>query len=194
MSFCQERNIKIWKCNNKERKAYIVHEYKIGKIVNKIVVLTKLEPSNIERFLIVFSSGESELFEFDNSDESFWWIESEKAREHDCELTGCDYNPRLGLIVTSDKNGVIRIWNKDKKFLREIHFPNPVDSVCFLNIEGDILVSHSKRISHIKFTSYWTKIFDYYGISNKIDDPVLNEIRKENESILHDSNFVVEED
>jgi len=93
-------------------------------------------------------------------------LETEKSREHDCHLTGFDYLPKRGYMVTSDTNGAIRIWNKEKKFLREIQFPNTVDSICFLNERGDLLVSHDTRLSHIKFEAYWTRIFDYYGITN----------------------------
>ena len=67
--------------------------------------------------------------------------------------------------MTSDAHGNIRIWNKDKKFMREIIFPHPVDSVCFLNTSGDLLVSHEERISVIKFETYWTKSFDHFGIT-----------------------------
>lgn len=56
------------------------------------MVLVKQEESVIERFLVVFTSGESELFELNKIDDSLVWLESEKTREHDCELTGCDYN------------------------------------------------------------------------------------------------------
>ena len=91
------------------------------------------EASNIERFLVVFITGESEIFEFCKIDDSLHWIESEKAREHDCQLTGSDYSPALKLVVTGDRNGTVRIWNRDKKFLREICFPDQIDSVCFLN-------------------------------------------------------------
>jgi WD40 repeat protein len=62
-----------------------------------------------------------------------YWIESEKAREHDCSVTGVDYNPILRIIVTSDSKGVVRLWTREKKFIREILFPTAVDSVCFLN-------------------------------------------------------------
>jgi hypothetical protein len=46
--------------------------------------------------------------------------------------------------VTSDHSGIIRIWSAKKKFLREIKFPpeHQIDSVCFVNAEGDLLVSH----------------------------------------------------
>ena len=97
-----------------------MHDYKIRKTVQSIVVLTQTFASDYERFLVIFSSGESELFEFSKADDSLTWIESEKTREHDCELRGCDFNIKLGLIVTADKNGVIRIWTQDKVFLREI--------------------------------------------------------------------------
>lgn len=148
--------------------------------------------SAIERFLVVFSTGESELFEFSNVDDSLTWIESEKAREHDCDLAGFDYNSTLKLLVTADINGTIRIWNRDKKFLREIQFPDHIDSVCFLNDKGDLLVSHSKRISKIDFGTYWTKIFDYYNITRSKEDPSLAELVSE--SIFGDTDFIVEEE
>ena len=33
------------------------------------------------------------MFEFDASDKSLYWIETEKHREHDCKVQGFDYNP-----------------------------------------------------------------------------------------------------
>lgn len=96
--------------------------------------------------------------------------------------------------MTGDKNGSIRIWTRDKKFLREILFPDQIDSVCFLNDKGDLLVSHSKRISKIEFRSYWTKTFDYFGVSKSSEDPELAEIAKQNESVFGDPDFIFEDD
>jgi hypothetical protein len=45
-----------------------------------------------DRFLAVFKSGDSELFEWEADSERIVWIESDKSREHDCPLTGCDYS------------------------------------------------------------------------------------------------------
>ena len=45
--------------------------------------------------------------------------------------------------MTADQDGSIKVWNRAKKFLREIQLPTRVDSVCFLNSGGDVLVSHS---------------------------------------------------
>ena len=88
----------------------------------------------------------------------------------------------------------MRLWSRDKKFIREIVFPTKVDSVCFLNSAGDLLISHAKRISCIKFTTYWSKVFDYYGITLSKEDPILSELAKENESLFCDPDFVVEDD
>jgi hypothetical protein len=120
VTFCAENNLKIWRQNIKNRKAQIIHEYKLNKVVERIVELSIEGSSQIERFLVVFTTGESELFEFSNEDDSLYWIESEKAREHEVQLAGCDYNMNLRILVTADKKGIIRIWNRDKKFLREI--------------------------------------------------------------------------
>lgn len=48
-------------------------------------------------------------------------------------MTGLDYNNQLQLMVSSCQGGTIKIWSKDKLFLREINFPNKVDSVSFFN-------------------------------------------------------------
>ena len=81
-------------------------------------------------------------------------------------LSGIDYNRKLGLMVSSCEGGSIRIWNTDKKFLREIALPHKADSVCFLNAQGDILVSHEKRVSLINFARYKTDTFDYVAERN----------------------------
>jgi len=88
-------------------------------------------------------------------------LESEKSKEHEAPLTGLDYNRKLGLMVSSCEGGSIRVWSPDKKFLREIAFPHSVDSVCFFNASGDILVSHESRVSVITYEVYKTQSFAY---------------------------------
>jgi len=75
--------------------------------------------------------------------------------------------------VTSDVKGAIRVWNRDKKFLREIQLPTSVESVCFLNKNGDLLISHASRVSRLRFETYWTKVFDYFGVTNSKTDESL---------------------
>lgn len=71
----------------------------------------------------MFENGESELFDFDATTNELFWVETEKLREHDCNVNDVAYNTTLNLLVTGDEKGVIRIWNKNKKFLREIQLP-----------------------------------------------------------------------
>lgn len=91
-------------------------------------------------------------------------------------------------MVSSCQGGTIKIWSKDKVFLREINFPNKVDSVSFFNSNGDILVSHDQRVSIIKFDKYKTKSFQSFKYFNtqfrmiKVTDEYLEELKaKEND-------------
>ena len=47
----------------------------------------------VERFMMVQVTGESEIFEYDRKSNGLFWLESEKTRERDIELTSIDYNP-----------------------------------------------------------------------------------------------------
>lgn len=82
-----------------------------------------------------------------------------------------DSNPHRRLIVTSDNGGSVKIWSLEKRFLREIQFPKQIDSVCFLNREGDILVAHEQRISKIRYETYWTSSFTNFGFTD-LDEPI----------------------
>lgn len=124
---------------------------------------------NLDRFWLGFDSGDQEVFEYDGETQVLSLIESEKQKEHEAPLTGLDYNRNLGLIVSSCAAGSIRIWSRDKKFLREIAFPHKVDSACFYNAAGDILVSHEQRVSLVAYARYKTDTFDYVAASK---DPV----------------------
>ena len=106
-------------------------DIRLCKKIKKFIVFNKQETSDSERFLVVFKHGVSELFEF--RDDKLYILETEKVREHDCEITGYDYNAKLNLLVTADERGTIRIWNYDKKLLREINFPTRIDNIVFLN-------------------------------------------------------------
>ena len=98
-----------------------------------------------DRLLVIFESGDTEMFDFelddhvqkqegeDVSNARLYLVESEKQKEHDSVVTGIDSSRYVRLIVTSDKGGSIKLWSLDKRFMREITFPHPVDSVCFLN-------------------------------------------------------------
>lgn len=117
--------------------------------------------AKLDRFWLGFDSGDQEALEYNGEIEQLFLIEAEKQKEHEARLTGHDYNRKLGLFVTSCAGGTVKIWSQDKQFLREIAFPHPVDSVCFFNTSGDLLVSHENRVSIILYERYSTKSFDY---------------------------------
>ena len=59
-----------------------------------------------------------------------------------------------GLFVTGGKDGCVKVWNIKKELVREIKFPEPITSVCFLNANVDILVGHVGKVSSILAKDY----------------------------------------
>jgi len=89
-------------------------------------------------------------------------VETDKSREHEAPLTAIDFHKNLNLCVTACQGGQVKIWATnnlkglgDKQLIREINFPNKVEAVSFLNEFGDIVVGHDRRLSVIKFQTYW---------------------------------------
>lgn len=110
-----------------------------------------------------------DVFEYRGGEDHLYILQTQSSREHELPLTGFDYLKTLNLIVTADRSGCIRIWTGSKKFIREIQFPldHQIDSVCFFNAQGDLLISHNSSISLVKFETYWTPTFSHWGITNK---------------------------
>ena len=162
-----DRCLKIWSLTEVDK--HILLEIPLAKTPTSVCPLTLPDHQPTQRFLIFFEQGESEMFEYDGSKQTLTWKQTEKTREHEFPVTSCDFNQRLKVLVTGDSKGNIRLWSEDKLFLREIQFPTSIDSVCFLSSRGDLLVSHANRISLIKVETYWTEVFDWYGIQNPIN-------------------------
>jgi hypothetical protein len=142
-----------------------------------LVETESLQMAATDRFLINFQMDESKpsrvdtnaLLEFNSKVTSLHMLESPStAKEHEFALTGIDYLRKMKLLVTADRSGCIRLWTDTRKFLREIVFPpdHPINSVCFYNAEGDLLVSHKSSLSLIKFERYWTPTFSHYGVTD----------------------------
>lgn len=122
---------------------------------------------NGDRFIFSYESGEWDIFEVEQFgqhalDKKVHLVETDKSKEHEESLTSIDFHRNLNLIATSCEGGQIKIWSTnnvrgygDKQLIREINFPSKVDSVCFLNEQGDLLVGHERRLSVIKFQTYW---------------------------------------
>lgn len=170
VSVGREQDFWLWTINKEERNVKLLSSFKIVRNLRFFCVMDgwsneaqrpPQQGSKVDRFWLGFESGDQEVFQYDGEEQALHLIESEKQKEHEAPLTGLDYHRKLELMVTSCEGGSIRVWSKDKKFLREIAFPQRIDSVCFLNAKGDLLVSHDKRVSLINIERYRTKTFEY---------------------------------
>ena len=79
---------------------------------------------------------------------------SDKINEHDEELESIDILFDKGILVTSSRDGLVKIWNIKKELLREIKFNEPIFSACFLNSDADLVIGHSGQISVIYAKDY----------------------------------------
>ena len=71
--------------------------------------------------------------------------------------------------------------------------PTPCDSICFRNPRGDLLVSHSNRVSLIKLETYWTRVFDYYGVTDSTTDKSLFQVAADDVSLYSEAVIQVDE-
>lgn len=152
VSVGREHDFLLWNINPEERNIRHICGFKLQRGLSYFQILdgkasdTETDKSS-DRIWLGFQSGDQEVLQYDGQTEQLYLVESEKQKEHEAPLTGFDYNRRLGYVVTSCQGGSIKIWNREKKFLREIMFPHRIDSVCFANGRGDLLVSHDMRVS-----------------------------------------------
>lgn len=59
--------------------------------------------------------------------------------------------------MTGDESGLVKIWNCKKQLVREIKFVEPINSVCFLGGERDLIVGHSGNLSRLNYQDYQNK-------------------------------------
>lgn len=69
-------------------------------------------------------------------------------------MLAIDIHYEKELIVTADEDGLIKVWDFDKKLIREIKFTEPVNVICFLNIHADLMAGHGGKLSKIKADDY----------------------------------------
>ena len=93
LSICQERHLKIWRINNKEKKVNVIYGYRLEKELDFFFVMNTQTPDMISRFLMIFKTGESEIFEYNGATDVLSHIDVFREREHDCRITSCDFNP-----------------------------------------------------------------------------------------------------
>jgi WD40 repeat protein len=101
-----------------------------------------------------FRTGDTEMFHWDEGAKELYRLVSDKVDEHEDELQSIDMLQSRRLFVTGARDGLIKVWNIKKELVREIKFPEPITSVCFLNPNADILVGHVGKVSSVMAQDY----------------------------------------
>ena len=113
--------------------------------------------SKANLLLLCFSSGDSELLLWDDEKCNLCKMITDKTDEHEDRITCIDTLLCQGMIVTGDKDGLVKIWNSKKQLIREIKFVGKINSVAFLNEQGDIIVGHAGNLSKLEYSKYRDK-------------------------------------
>lgn len=142
LSICSELQLCIFGFDNHREQVY--QRFSLYREVLKIVGAKE------DQLLMCFKSGDSEILVWDDEEKQLMKLKVDKSDEHEDQMTCCDTLPGLGLFVTGDKTGLVKIWNCKKQLIREVKFVEPVNSVAFLNPEADVLVGHSGNISKLE--------------------------------------------
>ena len=77
-----------------------------------------------------------------------------RANDHNEPLTAATISFSNNIIVTADDSGLIKIWTENKQLIREILFPEPPNSLCFIDSRGDLMIGHGNNISLLRAATY----------------------------------------
>lgn len=69
-------------------------------------------------------------------------------------MVSVDATEHLGVQVSADKSGLIKVWNQMRVLVREIKFQEDVTSVAFVNNKPDLVVGHGGKLSIIAQPDY----------------------------------------
>lgn len=81
-------------------------------------------------------------------------VKTRKQDEHEETVLAIDVHLEKQLIVTSDADGLIKIWDFQKKLIREIKFTEAITVVCFINNAADLMAGHGGKLSRIQADDY----------------------------------------
>ena len=77
-----------------------------------------------------------------------------KTNEHNGTVNWMDSNIAKNIYVTGGADGFVKVWTNQKELIREIWFPEEIDTVCLLNEQCDILIGHGTKVSIIYAENY----------------------------------------
>ncbi|CAI2378645.1 unnamed protein product [Moneuplotes crassus] len=166
MSMCSEFSLNIWGFENDNIIVY--KTFKAFREIEQICFCA-------DTLMLSFHSRDCELMSIDPDTVELQMIHKAKVTEHSDIITCMTSSIDSCLFVTGGKDGNVKVWTSQKELVREICFPEKIDSLCFLNEQLDILVGHACKVSIILATDYrpFTIIKDSedsYGVDNDSDE------------------------
>ena len=60
----------------------------------------------------------------------------------------------LRVFASGGVDGIVKIWDQHSSLIREIQFNEPIQSLCFANEKGDLLIGLSGQIAIIRCYDY----------------------------------------
>jgi WD40 repeat protein len=146
LSLCAELTMNIWGFTKEDIQVY--RTFKIYRGIQDVCL-------DCENILISFSTSDSELFAWNDEDKELEIIYTQsKSNDHVGKVTCTDSNLSRSLFVTGGEDGYAKVWTSNKDLIREICFPEQLNTVCFLNPECDVLVGHGQKVSIILAKDY----------------------------------------
>ena len=104
--------------------------------------------------IMAFDPNDTQMFRFDEELQDLVHIRTDTSDDHEGPITDIGTLPAKNLYISGSVDGLVKIWNVKRELIREIKFPEPVETATFLNYEGDILVGHLGKTSSVLAKDY----------------------------------------
>jgi WD40 repeat protein len=140
ISVCEANTMSIWTIENQKLRVFSLE--KIYRPLKDIKV-------SDDKVVFAFEAGDLWVMKYDSVEAQLRCLMLDSLKDHTGTITSIDVHQDAGLIITGSIDKSIKIWNTKKQIIREIKFPDSIESVKFLNPEGSILVGHAGHVSGI---------------------------------------------
>jgi len=118
---------------------------------------------------MVFETGDTEMFfvqetfvtkrrigtffkEKTDCPQTIYRVKCDKDEEHETQVTFLTVHERTGCFMTGSKDGVVKVWNREKKLIFDFQFFSETSSGIFSGSGYGMLLAQKKVISDIKPT------------------------------------------
>ena len=145
LSICAELNVCLWGFGDESYE--VISCCQLCRPISKMISMKS-------SVIMAFEPNDTQMFRFDEELKDLVHIRTDTSDDHEGPITDIATFPAKNLYITGSVDGFVKIWNIKRQLIREIKFPEPVESVSFLNHEGDILVGHLGKTSAILAKDY----------------------------------------